>query len=146
MIDKLTGRWIPDFMGQQPWQDRELMAMIQQQTGQGPVAHNNAAQPLKPVTIQAEIIQFTDPAEVLNYQMSPGSSQMFMSKDEMLIIIREQGQNGYSLKHYPMRQPEPPAPAIDPAQFVTWDRLEERLAQLAPAPSARRAVPKGDEK
>lgn len=143
MIDNM-GRWYPDYMGQQPWQDKQFMDWIARQNQQAQTSTHQ--QGMKPVTIRAEIIQFSDPAEVLNYQMQPGASQMFMSKDEALIIVREQGQNGYSVKRYPLEPPEPPKPAIDPAQIVTWDALEQRLAQLTPAAAPRRAQSKGDER
>ena len=141
MMDNM-GRWIPDFPGQQPWQDRQFMTFIGQQAGQAAPQQTPAPQAaLKPITIRADIIQFTDPAEIINYQMAPGTSQMFMRRDEALIIIREQGPNGYTLKRYPLEPPEPPKPEIDPEQIVTWDRLEERLAQIMPAQAAPRRTP-----
>lgn len=147
MMDSM-GRWIPDFPGQQPWQDRQLMAFMSQgQTAPQPAQTPAPQQALKPITIRADIIQFTDPAEIMNYQMPPGTSQMFMRRDEALIIIREQGPNGYTLKEFPLRPPEPPKPTIDPEQIVTWDRLEERLAQIVqPQAAPRRTPTKAEEK
>lgn len=132
MIDAY-GRWFPDYPGQQIYQDPQYIAKLNQQQNQQAPQGQTMTMP----TIRADIIQIGAPSEVDRYQQNPGTSQMFITRDEGCIIIREQGQSGYSLTWYDRRPPEPARPAMDPAQYVTWDKLEERLAAFAPPRPAR---------
>lgn len=141
MIDAY-GRWFPDYPGQQIYQDPQYIAKLNQQQNMPQAQQNGQGQSMTPPTIRADIIQIGVPEEVDRYQQQSGTSQMFITRDESCIIIREQGQSGYSLTHYDRRQPEPVARAMDPSMYVTWDKLEERLASFAPPRPARSTAAK----
>lgn len=143
MIDAY-GRWFPDYPGQQIYQDPQYIAKLNQQQNMPQAQQNGQGQSMTPPTIRADIIQIGAPEEVDRYQQQPGTSQMFITRDESCIIIREQGQSGYSLTHYDRRQPEPVARAIDTTRFVTREELEERLAALTPSRPTRNATAKED--
>lgn len=141
MIDAY-GRWFPDYPGQQIYQDPQYIAKLNQQQSMPQNQQAAQSQSMTPPTIRADIIQIAAPDEVDRYQQQPGTSQMFITRDETCIIIREQGQSGYSLAHYDKRPPDPAKPTMDPSMYVTWDKLEERLASFAPPRPARSAAAK----
>lgn len=126
MLDRMRN-WVPDWPGQQPWQDRQLMELISQQQG---TQAQTPAQVMTPPTIRCEIIQITDPAEVDRYQMQPGATQIFVTRAEDLFIVREQGQAGYSIKRYPLEPPEPPKPPINPGDYLTREEFDAFRAQI----------------
>ena len=138
MIDAY-GRWYPDYP---VYQDPQYIAKLNQQQGGAPQAPQTQGHSMTPPTIRADIIQAEAPEEVERYQQNPETSQMFMLRDESMIIIREQCRSGYSLTYYDRRPPRPKAPEMDPAQYVTWDKLEERLAAIAPPRTTRSATAK----
>lgn len=156
MIDAY-GRWFPDYPGQQIYQDPQYIAKMQQQTvpqqvQQAQQAQQHQAQTMTPY-IDARMLQVPSVDVAEAYQMAPGASQMFYTEDRNTLIIKEQGQTGYNLMIYDRRPPEPKAPTIDPARFVTRDEFEQRLAAFsapisapANAPRPARTTTKGDEK
>lgn len=86
-------------------------------------------QPMTPPTIHAEIIQAGSEDEVARYPLAVGTSQMFITRDEQHIIVKTQHQDGkYDLEHYDKRPPAPPAPTLNPAEYVRKDELEAMLA------------------
>lgn len=136
------GRWFPDYPGQSMYQDPAVMAKFGPQMTGNPANQQRAQQPITPPTIHAEIIQIGSVNDAERYPLAAGGKQMFVTQDESAFILKEQQQTGYILTIYDRRPPEPPAPAIDPAKFVTHDELEERLAKLAAARPARTATAK----
>lgn len=130
MFDPSTRRWYPDWYGQQPQDDPQYVAWARQQPAQLPQTPAPAMTP----TIHAEMIEVTSIAEAEAYQMTPGASQMFYTKDHAHFVVKEQGQGGYNLMIYDRRPPEPPRPALDPSQYVTWEALEAYInGQRQPA-------------
>lgn len=150
MIDAY-GRWFPDYPGQQIYQDPQYIAKMQQavpQAQQAQQAQQHQPQTMTPY-IDARMLQVNSEAEAEAYQLAPGASQLFYTADRNTFIIKEQGQAGFNLMIYDRRPPEPKAPPIDPARFVTRDEFEQRLAAFsAPAsvPRPSRSTAKGDEK
>lgn len=155
MIDAY-GRWFPDYPGQQIYQDPQYIAKMQQQAvpqvQQAQQAQQHQTQTMTPY-IDARMLQVNSVAEAEAYQLAPGASQLFYTADRNTFIIKEQGQAGFNLMIYDRRPPEPKAPPIDPARFVTRDEFEQRLAAFsapisAPtnAPRPARTTTKGDDK
>lgn len=138
MVDNF-GRWYPDFPGQQPYQDpMYARAMGQQYNGQ----QTAQAQPhqMTPPTIRAEIIQVDSPEAIDRFPQNPGSTQMYMTKDEAFIIIRSVLANGeHTDVIYDKRPPEPPAPKFDPNAYVRRDELSALIAETI------RGMTKGEE-
>lgn len=132
MIDQF-GRWYPDYPGQQTWQDPAYMRSFgqqgQQQTQQG--------QMMTPPTIRAEIVQVDNLDVIDRYPMAAGTSQMFMTKDEANIVVRSMYANGqHSDDIYDKRPPAPPAPTLNPAEYVRKDELKAMLSELLQARTA----------
>lgn len=141
MVDQL-GRWFPDWIGQQPFQDPAYVRMYGQQQGQ-----QNGQQPQQPAqqqmmtapTIRAEIIQVDDMAAIDRHAVTPGTSQMFMTKDEQNIVVRSMYANGqHSDDIYDKRPPAPPEPKLNPAEYVRKDELSALIAEVLQAQTASR--------
>ena len=128
MVDRL-GNWYPDFPGQQPLQDQAFVrAFGIGQQAQGQPMQNQA---LTPPTIHADIVQVDGPEGIERYPLAAGATQMFMTKDEQLILIRTQLQNGqHTDEIYDRRPPAPPAAPINPAEYVRRDELAALLAEM----------------
>lgn len=91
------------------------------------------AQVLTPPTIHADIIQVQDKQAVIDYPLAVGVSQMFMTRDESAIYIKTTYANSQpTIAEYPRKETAPvsASPEIDLHNYVTWDSLERRLAEI----------------
>jgi len=126
MVDNY-GRWYPDYMGQQPFQDPAYMRAIGQQVQnqQAPGTQMSSAnqQDMTP-TIRTEIKQVDSIDAIGRTPPAPGTTGAYMTKDEQTIIFRSMYANGeYKDRIYDMRPPAPPAPKFDPALYVRRDEI-----------------------
>ena len=61
----------------------------------------------------------------------PSTSQMFMTRDEKNIVVRSMYANGQHTDDiYDRRPPEPPAPTINPADYVRKDELSALISEV----------------
>ena len=121
------GRWYPDYMGQQPFQDPAYMRAIGQnvQGQQMPGTQMSSAnqQDMTP-TIRTEIKQVDSIDAIGRTPPAPGTTGAYMTKDEQTIIFRSMYANGeYKDRIYDMRPPAPPAPKFGPALYVRKDEI-----------------------
>ena len=146
MVDQM-GRWYPDFPGQHPYQDPAYMRLMAQQAPQpGPAPHGpqgpQGTQMMTPPTIHAEIIQVDDLEAVDRHAMTPGTTQMYMTKDERFIVIRSMYANGqHADVVYDRRPPAPPAPTLNPDDYIRRDELPGLIAEALQAQTAPRKAP-----
>jgi hypothetical protein len=130
MVDNF-GRWYPDYPGQQPYQDPMYARAMGQQYNAQQAAPAQSQQALTPPTIRAEIIQVDSPEAIDRFPQNPGSTQMYMTKDEAFIIIRSVLANGeHTDVIYDKRPPAPPVPTIDPADYVRKEDLPALIAEV----------------
>ena len=126
MVDNY-GRWYPDYMGQQPFQDPAYMRAIGQNVqGQQmqPTQMSGANQQDMTPTIRTEIKQVDSIDAISRTPPAPGTTGAYMTKDEQTIIFRSMYANGeYKDRIYDMRPPAPPAPKFDPALYVRRDEI-----------------------
>lgn len=84
-----------------------------------------------PPTIHADIVQVDNEQAAANFPVGAGSSQMMIAKDDSAIFVKSALPNGQTtIDVFIKRPPAPPKPEFDPGNYVTWDKLEERLASL----------------
>ena len=126
MVDQY-GRWYPDYMGQQPFQDPAYMRAVGQQVQnqQVPGTQMSSAnqQDMTP-TIRTEIKQVDSIEAIGRTPPAPGTTGAYMTKDEQTIIFRSMYANGeYKDRIYDQRPPAPPAPKFDPALYVRKDEI-----------------------
>ena len=126
MVDQY-GRWYPDYMGQQPFQDPAYMRAIGQnvQGQQMPGAQMSSAnQHDMTPTIRTEIKQVDSIDAISRTPPAPGTTGAYMTKDEQTIIFRSMYANGeYKDRIYDQRPPAPPAPKFDPTLYVRKDEI-----------------------
>lgn len=126
MVDQY-GRWYPDYMGQQPFQDPAYMRAIGQQVQNQqmqPAQMSGANQQDMTPTIRTEIKQVDSIDAISRTPPAPGTTGAYMTKDEQTIIFRSMYANGeYKDRIYDMRPPAPPAPKFDPALYVRRDEI-----------------------
>ena len=144
-----SGQWIPSYAGQQPLQDPEFIEFMRRQNIIGGNGQSQQGQQrMTPPIIHADIIQIGSLDEMNQYPVTPGSSQMFMTRDEQIIAVRSMYNNGHSDDYYDKRPPEPPAPTLNPAEYVRRDELAALIAEALQAqqtPQTTRRTAKKDE-
>lgn len=127
MVDQY-GRWYPDYMGQQPFQDpaymRAIGQQLQNQHVQPGTQMSSASQQDMTPTIRTEIKQVDSIEAISRTPPALGTTGAYMTKDEQTIIFRSMYANGeYKDRIYDMRPPAPPAPKFDPALYVRKDEI-----------------------
>lgn len=127
MVDQY-GRWYPDYMGQQPFQDpaymRAIGQQVQNQQVQPGTQMSSANQQDMTPTIRTEIKQVDSIDAISRTPPAPGTTGAYMTKDEQTIIFRSMYANGeYKDRIYDQRPPAPPAPKFDPALYVRKDEI-----------------------
>lgn len=127
MVDQY-GRWYPDYMGQQPFQDpaymRAIGQQVQNQQVQPGTQMSSANQQDMTPTIRTEIKQVDSIEAISRTPPAPGTTGAYMTKDEQTIIFRTMYANGeYKDRIYDQRPPAPPAPKFDPALYVRKDEI-----------------------
>ena len=86
-------------------------------------------QMMTPPTIHAEIVQVNNKSEAMNFPVGAGQAQMMMAKDDSAIFIKTAFANGQSnIVEYIRKAPDPETP---PADYITREEFERRLAELA---------------
>lgn len=105
--------------------------------------YQQVQQQMTPPTIHAEIVQVDGETAAANYPVGAGMSQMMISKDESAIYVKTAGQNGVTLDVYDKRPPAPPAPAFDPAAYVTRKEFDALVAQFSAAHSEKKEADDG---
>ena len=145
MVDPYRQQWFPDYPGQRMQDDPQYVAWFNQQQQARQMQQPQTPAPQMTPYIDTRMLQVASIAEAEAFRLEPGQSQMFYTADRLTFIVKEQGPGGYNLMIYDRRPPEPQKPAIDPSQFVTWEKLEERLSAMTPAKTSRSALNKGGE-
>lgn len=131
MIDRMTGAWYPSWPNQTPDQDPDFVRVYGQRQGNSQQNAQQGGQAMTPPTIRAEIIQIDSPEAIDRFPQNTGSTQMYMTRDEAFIIIRSVLANGeHTDVIYDKRPPAPPAPVIDPADYVRKDDLPSLIAEV----------------
>lgn len=98
------------------------------QSGNNQMQQQAQSQMMTPPTIHAEIVQIADRAEALNFPVGAGQAQMMIAKDDSAIFVKTAFANGQSnLVEYVKKAPEPQTP---PADYVTREEFERRLAEI----------------
>lgn len=91
-------------------------------------------QVMTPPTIRAEIVQVENEAAAEQYPVGAGASQMMIAKDDSAIFVKTAHANEPpTLDVYIKRQPAPPKPVFDPAEYLRKDEFETRLAAFLAA-------------
>lgn len=64
-------------------------------------------------------------------QVGAGQTKMFIGKDDSFILVKAVSMTGQvSMDIYDRRPPEPPAPVLNPDEFVRKDELSTLIAEI----------------
>lgn len=82
-------------------------------------------------TRMVEAVPVETVEEAARIQVQIGGTVLAFARDDSFIAVKSVGVNGQdSFNVFDKRPPAPPAPAFDPAAYVTKEELEKRLAAI----------------
>lgn len=85
-------------------------------------------------TRMVEAVPVETVEEAARIQVQIGGTVLAFARDDSFIAVKSVGVNGQdSFNVFDKRPPAPPAPAFDPAAYVTKEELEKRLAAIVGA-------------
>ena len=123
------GQFMPDYPGQQYWQDPAYMRYMAQQHQQ-PIQQAQQAQQ-QPSSRMVEVVPASSEQAAKEFPVPAGATQMIIGSDDSFIAVKAVSMTGQvTFDIYDKRPPAPPEKPIDLGLFVTRDELEKRLAEL----------------
>ena len=123
------GQFIPDYPGQQYYQDPSYMRYMAQQHQQ-PIHQAQQAQQ-QPSSRMVEVVPASSEQAAKEFPVPAGATQMIIGNDDSFIAVKAVSMTGQiTFDIYDKRPPAPPEKPIDLGLFVTRDELEKRLAEL----------------
>lgn len=126
------GQFIPDYPGQQPFQDPAYMRYISQQQHQQPFQGQQYQQQQAPQSRMTEVFPAASEKTVLDFPVASGNTVLFIATDDSFTAIKEVSVAGQiTIQFYDKRPPAPSEKPFDPAVFVTREELDQRLAALS---------------
>lgn len=141
MLDQY-GNWYQDYPGQQPFQDPAYVRAYGQRQ---PV--QQAAQQPQSNAQTVEVLPADNERFVLDFPVGNGQTKLFISKSDTFVGIKSVSMAGeVSVDFFDKRPPAPPAPTLNPADYVRKDELSALIAEAIKAENPpRRAAKKEDE-
>lgn len=142
MLDQY-GNWYQDYPGQQPFQDP---AYIRAYGTRQPVQQTAQQQP-QGNSQTVEVLPADNERFVLDFPVGNGQTKLFISKSDTFVGIKSVSMAGeVSVDFFDKRPPAPPAPTLNPADYVRKDELSALIAEAIKAENPpRRAAKKEDE-
>lgn len=142
MLDQY-GNWYQDYPGQQPFQDP---AYIRAYGTRQPVQQTAQQQP-QGNSQTVEVLPADNERFVLDFPVGNGQTKLFISKSDTFVGIKSVSMTGeVSVDFFDKRPPAPPAPTMNPADYVRKDELSALIAEAIKAENPpRRAAKKEDE-
>lgn len=132
------GQFMPDYPGQQYWQDPAYMRYIGQQQHQQPMMQQ--AQQVQGTQMSSanqansrmvEVVPASSEQAAKEFPVPAGATQMIIGSDDSFIAVKAVSMTGQiTFDIYDKRPPAPPEKPVDLGAFVTRDELEKRLAEL----------------
>lgn len=118
------GQFIPDYPGQQYYQDPAYMRYMTQQQHQQPQQQQNNSR-------MVEVVPASSEQAAKEFPVPAGATQMIIGNDDSFIAVKAVSMTGQiTFDIYDKRPPAPPEKPVDLGAFVTRDELEKRLAEL----------------
>ena len=120
MIDQYGG-WIPDYPGQQPYNDPAYMrARTMPQQGQQQ----------QQATRMVEAVQVPNEKAVLEFPVGAGATKIFLAADDSFLAVKSVTVAGQvMIDMYDRRPPAPPAPEINPSDYVRKDEIGQLIEE-----------------
>lgn len=120
MIDQYGG-WIPDYPGQQPYNDPAYMrarTMPQQ------------AQQQQQASRMVEAVQVPNEKAVMDFPVGAGATKIFLAADDSFLAVKSVTVAGQvMIDMYDRRPPAPPVPEINPSDYVRRDEIGQMIEE-----------------
>jgi hypothetical protein len=121
MIDSF-GRFTPDYPGQQYYQDPMYVRYMNQ--------HQQPQAPQQPPSTRTVEVEPADNVKAATeFPVAAGATKMIVGRDDSFIVVKAVSVTGQvTIDIFDRRPPEPPAPVINPDDFVRRDEIGELIA------------------
>lgn len=121
MIDQYGG-WIPDYPGQQPYQDPAYMrARAMPQQGQ---------QQQQQASRMVEAVQVQNEKAVMDFPVGAGATKIFLAADDSFLAVKSVTVAGQvMIDMYDKRPPAQPTPEINPSDYVRKDEIGQLIEE-----------------
>ena len=127
------GQFIPDYPGQQYYQDPVYMRYMAQQ--HQPQVQQQQQQNSRMV----EVVPAASEKAAEEFPVAAGATQMIIGSDDSFVAVKSVSVTGQvTFDIYDKRPPAPPAPTLNPADYVRKDELEALISEALQARTAPR--------
>lgn len=132
------GQWYPDFPGQQPYQDPAYMRMVNQQ-------HQQQQQPQQ-ATRTVEVVPADTEKEAQEFPVAAGATKIILARNDSFVAVKSVSVTGeVNFDLYDKRPPAPPAPTLNPSEYVRKDELSSLISEAIKAEIGARKTVKKEE-
>lgn len=120
------GQHVPDYPGQQPYQDPAFMRYYtQHQMQQSPAQ----AMPQQ-VGRTVEVVQEKDEKSAVDFPVACGCTKIIIAQDESFVLFKSVSVSGQvTLNFFDKRPPAPEMPELNPADYVRKDEIAALIAK-----------------
>ena len=116
------GQFIPDYPGQQYYQDPAYMRYIGQ--------HPQGQQPQRQQTRTVEVVPAESEKAAEEFPVAAGCTQMIIGNDDSFIAVKAVSMTGQvRFDIYDRRPPAQPEPQFNPAEYVRRDEIAALVAE-----------------
>lgn len=120
------GQHVPDYPGQQPYQDPAFMRYYTQHQMQQPQPQAVPQQ----VGRTVEVVQEKDEKSAIDFPVSCGCTKIIIGQDESFVLFKSVSVSGQvTLNFFDKRPPAPDAPELNPADYVRKDEIAALIAK-----------------
>lgn len=138
------GQFIPDYPGQQYYQDPVYMRyMAQQHQVQG----TQMSQANQQNSRMVEVVPAASEKAAEEFPVAAGATQMIIGSDDSFIAVKAVSVTGQvTFDIYDKRPPAPPVQPLNPADYVRKDEVAALIAEaLKSAKTGRKTAPEKEE-
>lgn len=137
------GQFIPDYPGQQYYQDPNYMRYISQQHQAQGQQGTQMPLPNQQNSRMVEVVPASSEKAAQEFPVAAGATQMIIGSDDSFIAIKAVSMAGQvTFDIYDKRPPAPPEPMLNPADYVRKDELADLIAQAMRTETPRKTAAK----
>lgn len=116
------GQFVPDYPGQQYYQDPAYIRYMGQQQAQARSQQSSGR--------SVEVAPADSVQAALDFPVAAGATQIIIGKDDSFVVVKSVSVAGQvTVDVYDRRPPEPPAKAIDMGEYVRKDEIRALVAE-----------------
>ena len=122
------GQFVPDYPGQQYYQDPAYMRYMGQQQAQARPQQNGGRSVEEVGFVWGQ--QNDSVQAALDFPIAAGATKIIIGKDDSFVVVKSVSVAGQvTADVYDRRPPEPPAKAVDMGEYVRKDEIRALVAE-----------------